>query len=77
MTAAAPAPMAASAPILQPQNTICGLRKVTFWLALAIAVLGAIIIAVAIGLGVGLSQRGTTNGALSLNLFWLPLNKSN
>lgn len=71
MTAAAPAPMVvpAQAPV-QPQSTICGLRKVTFWLAFAIAVLGAVIIAVAIGLGVGLSQR-STNGVLSRFCFVL------
>lgn len=71
MTAAAPAPVAVPEPApVQPQSTICGLRKVTFWLAFAIAVLGAVIIAVAIGLGVGLSQR-SNNGVLGQFCFAL------
>lgn len=71
MTAAAPAPVAVPAPApVQPQGTICGLRKVTFWLAFAIAVLGAVVIAVAIGLGVGLSQS-SNNGVLGQFCFVL------
>ncbi|PLB46417.1 hypothetical protein P170DRAFT_477297 [Aspergillus steynii IBT 23096] len=36
------------------EGTTCGLRKVTFWLSLAIAGLVVIVVAIAVGLGVGL-----------------------
>ena len=44
------------------ENRICGLRKMTFWLAVAVAALVAVVIALAVGLGVGLtSTSGVTS----------------
>ncbi|KAJ5689669.1 hypothetical protein N7462_004061 [Penicillium macrosclerotiorum] len=44
-----------------PTETICGLRNVTFWLSLVIAILVVIVVGVAVGLGVGLSQGNRNN----------------
>lgn len=38
------------------ESRICGLRKMTFWLAVIVAALVAIVIALAVGLGVGLTS---------------------
>jgi hypothetical protein len=48
------------APVL-PQETICGLRKVTFWLSLAITIVAIIMVGVAVGLGMGMSQAKKSN----------------
>jgi hypothetical protein len=50
-----------------PQEMICGLRKVTFWLSLAITALAIIVVGVAIGLGVGLSQANKSNSKMFFN----------
>jgi hypothetical protein len=50
-----------------PQEMICGLRKVTFWLSLAITILAIIMVGVAIGLGVGLSQANKSNSKMLFN----------
>ena len=40
-----------------PRETrICGLRKMTFWLAVIVATLVAAVVALAVGLGVGLTS---------------------
>ena len=50
-----------------PQEMICGLHKVTFWLTLAITALVIIVVGVAIGLGVGLSQANKSNSKMFFN----------
>lgn len=37
-------------------SRICGLRKVTFWLVIAVVALSAIVIGVGVGLGVGMNR---------------------
>lgn len=49
------------------KEMICGLRKVTFWLSLAITILAIIMVGVAIGLGVGLSQANKSNSKMLFN----------
>ncbi|OGM42764.1 hypothetical protein ABOM_008155 [Aspergillus bombycis] len=47
-----------------PRKTrICGLRKMTFWLVVAVAALVAVVIALAVGLGVGLTRSHSTSTA--------------
>lgn len=48
-------------PVESSRNTICGLRRVTFWLTTGIATLTIVVVAVAIGLAVGLTQQHSTN----------------
>lgn len=50
-----------------PQEMICGLHKVTFWLSFAITALVIIVAGVAIGLGVGLSQANKSNSKMFFN----------
>ncbi|PIG79024.1 hypothetical protein AARAC_003588 [Aspergillus arachidicola] len=45
------------------ESRICGLRKMTFWLAVIVAALVAIVIALAVGLGVGLTRSHSTSTA--------------
>ncbi|KAB8264201.1 hypothetical protein BDV32DRAFT_135551 [Aspergillus pseudonomiae] len=45
------------------ENRICGVRKMTFWLAVAVAALVAVVIALAVGLGVGLTSITSTPSA--------------
>ncbi|KAE8313114.1 hypothetical protein BDV41DRAFT_564630 [Aspergillus transmontanensis] len=43
------------------ESRICGLRKMTFWLAVIVGALVAIVIALAVGLGVGLTRSHSTS----------------
>lgn len=40
-----------------PKKKICGLSRAVFWLAVAMAALGALVVGLGIGLGVALSNR--------------------
>ncbi|KAB8200193.1 hypothetical protein BDV34DRAFT_205341 [Aspergillus parasiticus] len=45
------------------ESRICGLRKMTFWLAVIVGALVAIVIALAVGLGVGLTRSHSVSAA--------------
>ncbi|KAE8381585.1 hypothetical protein BDV26DRAFT_255132 [Aspergillus bertholletiae] len=57
-----PVPALADEPVPR-DNRICGLRKMTFWLIVAVAALIAIVVALAVGLGVGLTRSHSTSTA--------------
>jgi hypothetical protein len=44
-----------------PKRTICGLRRVTFWLIMCIVSLTILMFAIAIGLAMGLTQQNSTD----------------
>ncbi|KAL2127830.1 hypothetical protein VTI74DRAFT_10110 [Chaetomium olivicolor] len=54
-------PVAGRGEALQPKNRICGLSRAIFWLAVAMTILGIIVIGLGIGLGVALSKAQSAN----------------
>ena len=44
-----------------PKRTVCGLRRVTFWLTMCIVLMTIVVFAIAIGLAMGLTHQNSTN----------------